>query len=103
MKLLGTVQQGTTALLLLHSANCSNNDLLVFMARARSNTQLWPWLEGLKALRGLRGPVGTNGRGGYRVPCGYVTDMKPNYVAINISKHNFEKTLLSLCLKTTKS
>ena len=35
-------------------------------------------------------PLGTYGPIGYRVPCSYVTDMKPNYVTIYISIHNFE-------------
>ena len=49
-------------------------------------------VRAVEGLRGLGGPVGTNGRGSYRGPYGYVTDMKPNYVTIYISKHNFENS-----------
>ena len=46
--------------------------------------------KGHEGLRGQGGPVGTSGRGGYRVPCSYVTDMKPKYITIYTSIHNFK-------------
>ena len=86
MKPLGTVQQAPTALMKQLS---TIRHRLVIMARAYDPAAS-SCGKGHEGLRGQGGPVGTSGRGGYRVPCSYVTDMKPNYVTIYISKHIFE-------------
>ena len=80
MKLLGTVQQGTTALLL------NSAEALQIMIWLAVSTLTGP-AGSREESSGVQGPgagVPMAGGGGYRVPYGYVTDMKPKYVTIYI-------------------